>query len=126
METEVLVTLITGGVAILNLILTGAMNYFTKKSTQKSVEQSEYQEKVQEKLSEYDERISNLENGVQSLLRLEIIRSHDKYMERQFCPVYAKESLSRAYRAYHALGGNDVATELYHETSYLIVSRFSW
>lgn len=116
METEVLVTLITGGVAILNLILTGAMNYFTKKSTQKSVEQSEYQEKVQEKLSEYDERISNLENGVQSLLRLEIIRSHDKYMERQFCPVYAKESLSRAYRAYHALGGNDVATELYHET----------
>ena len=28
---------------------------------------------------------------------------------------YAKEALTRAYKAYHALGGNDVATELYHD-----------
>ena len=36
-------------------------------------------------------------------------------MDRKYCPVYAKESLSRAYAAYHTLGGNDVATELYHQ-----------
>ena len=39
----------------------------------------------------------------------------DKYMDKKYCPVYAKESLSRAYAAYHTLGGNDVATELYHQ-----------
>ena len=32
-----------------------------------------------------------------------------------YCPLYAKEALTRAYKAYHALGGNDVATELYHD-----------
>ena len=54
--------------------------------------------------------------GVQCLLRAEIIRNHDKYMERGYCPIYAKEALRRAYTSYHALGGNDVATRLYDDT----------
>ncbi len=53
--------------------------------------------------------------GVQCLLRAEIIRSYDKYTERGFCPLYAKEALTRAYDSYHELGGNDVATDLYHQ-----------
>lgn len=60
-------------------------------------------------------RHTALENGVQCLLRAEIIRNHDKYMEKHHCPIYAKEALKRAYTAYHALGGNDVATRLYDE-----------
>lgn len=60
-------------------------------------------------------RETALETGVQCLLRAEIIRNHDKYMERKHCPIYAKEALRRAYTAYHALGGNDVATRLYDE-----------
>ncbi len=54
-------------------------------------------------------------NGVQCLLRAEIIRAHEKYSQKKFCPIYAKESLTRAYAAYHALGGNDVATDLYRQ-----------
>ncbi len=60
-------------------------------------------------------RLRALKNGLQCLLRAEIIRSHDKYSERGHCPIYAKEALTRAYAAYHALGGNDVATHLYEE-----------
>lgn len=60
-------------------------------------------------------RESALEDGVQCLLRAEIIRNHDKYLEKKHCPIYAKEALRRAYKAYHALGGNDVATQLYEE-----------
>lgn len=52
-------------------------------------------------------------SGLRCLLRAEIIRSHEKYTARGFCPLYAKEALKRAYRSYHLLGGNDVATELY-------------
>lgn len=62
-----------------------------------------------------DERTEQLEAGVQCLLRAEIIRSHEKYTERGKCPIYAREALTRAYKAYHALGGNDVATELYND-----------
>ena len=61
-------------------------------------------------------RIKAIKNGLQCLLRAEIIRSYDKYMEKGYAPVYAKEALTKAYHAYHALGGNDVATSLYKET----------
>ena len=60
-------------------------------------------------------KLKAIKNGIQCLLRAEIIRCHDKYMERGYCPIYAKEALTRAYKAYHALKGNDVATELYKE-----------
>lgn len=60
-------------------------------------------------------RDSALEDGLQCLLRAEIIRNHDKYIDKGYCPIYAKEALKRAYAAYHALRGNDVATQLYNE-----------
>lgn len=56
-----------------------------------------------------------LEKGVQCLLRAEIIREHKEYSAKGAIPIYAKEALVRAYNAYHALGGNDVATSLYND-----------
>lgn len=50
--------------------------------------------------------------GVQCLLRAELIRCHKEYTEKGYCPIYARESISRMYDAYHNLGGNDVVTKL--------------
>ena len=61
-------------------------------------------------------RDTALEEGVQCLLRAEIISMYKEYQHKHFCPIYAKESLKRMYTAYHNLGGNDVATELYAKT----------
>ena len=60
-------------------------------------------------------RLQAIKNGLQCLLRAELIRSYEKYKQHGYCALYAKES-TRAYKAYHALGGNDVVTELYHDT----------
>lgn len=54
-----------------------------------------------------------LEDGMQCLLRQEIIRSYENYTHKGYCPVYAREALTRGYSAYHSLGGNDVATDLF-------------
>ena len=51
--------------------------------------------------------------GVQSLLRENIVSNYNKYCDKGYCPIYAKESIKKVYQAYHNLGGNDVATELY-------------
>lgn len=59
--------------------------------------------------------VRTLRDGVQCLLRAEIIRQSEKYTRRGRAPVYAKEALKRAYSAYHTLGGNDVATRLYQQ-----------
>lgn len=56
-----------------------------------------------------------LGEGVQSLLRSQLIEYHDKYTERGYCPVYAKEAARRSYEAYHELGGNGVITKLYND-----------
>ena len=68
-----------------------------------------------ERETEHDKRMTAMENGLQSLLRAEIIRANDKYVAQGFCPIYAKETLHRTYESYHALGGNDVATKLYED-----------
>ena len=91
--TSIIVAVITGAVTVFNILYT---NHARKKSAKSEDEQ-------------------NIENGVQCLLRAEIIRSHDKYTTRGYCPIYAKESLRRAYTAYHNLGGNDIATALYND-----------
>lgn len=59
-------------------------------------------------------RTDDVEKGLQCLLRAEIIRSHEKYIDRGKCPLYAKESLTQVYDSYHALGGNGTVTRLYN------------
>ena len=93
MSDTVMVALITSAVTIFNVLYTNISNRRKKKSA--------------------DEQA--IEDGLQCLLRAEIIRCHDKYMDKKYCPIYAKESLRRVYTAYHNLGGNDIATQLYKE-----------
>ena len=70
---------------------------------------------VSAKLKLEHERSIAIANGVQSLLRENIVENYNKYSERGYCPIYAKESIKKVYTAYHNLGGNDVATELYRK-----------
>lgn len=70
---------------------------------------------VSAKLKLEHERSSAIANGVQSLLRENIVENYNKYSERGYCPIYAKESIKKVYTAYHNLDGNDVATELYRK-----------
>ena len=74
-------------------------------------------------------KVKALQDGMLSLLRAEIIRSHDKYSEKEFCPIYAKDAIDKAYNAYHTLGGNGTITVLYKEIMALpeeIHNREDW
>lgn len=108
MDSEIIVALIGGGFTVGNVAFTTIANALAARRQRK--EAAELKQ---------DNKIALLEDGIQSLLRAEIIRSHEEYGDKGYCPVYAKESLTKAYKAYHALGGNDVATELYKQCMYL-------
>lgn len=69
--------------------------------------------RVLQRVQEEKERNEAIAIGVQSLLRESIVGNYNKYMEKGYCPIYAKESMKKVYEAYHNLGGNDVATSLY-------------
>lgn len=68
-------------------------------------------------------QIKALKDGLLSLLRAEIIRSHDKYTDCGYCPIYAKEAAEKVYMAYHSLGGNGTVTTLYTELMNLTERR---
>lgn len=69
---------------------------------------------VGRRLKKEQKKSAAIAEGVKSLLRESVVQNYNKYQEREYCPIYAKESIKKAYEAYHNLGGNDVATKLYH------------
>ena len=56
-----------------------------------------------------------LRAGTLALLRSEIIRNYDHYVNKGVTPIYAMENVLALYDAYHALGGNGVMTKLVDE-----------
>lgn len=70
---------------------------------------------MRDQLRQEQDRNKAIAEGVQSLLRESIVNGYNRYQDKGFCPIYAKESMKRVYQSYHNLGGNDVATELYNK-----------
>ena len=68
---------------------------------------------VSKRLAEEHDKNEAIAEGMQALLRESIVTNYNKWHDRGYCPIYAKESTKRVYQAYHDLGGNDVATQLY-------------
>ena len=104
MDSTIIVAIIGGAVTVFNVIFSTLMASKAEKKRVRDMDEMRQNARTKE-----------LENGVQALLRAEIIRSHEKYMDKGFCPVYAREALTRIYESYHALGGNGTMTELYKQ-----------
>lgn len=58
------------------------------------------------------EDIEEFKNGLCALLRNEIVVAHRNYTKEGFCTIEDKTNISEMYKAYHNLGGNDIATAL--------------
>lgn len=67
--------------------------------------------KISKKLKEQD----NVKLGIQALLRDRIIQNYNKYVELEYCPIYALDNIDAMYKQYHALGGNGTVTKLVEE-----------
>ena len=61
--------------------------------------------------------------GTMLLLRVQLIEYHDKYMELGYIPSYVYENYCEMYIAYHALGGNGMATRMWQEIQTLPVRK---
>ncbi len=64
-------------------------------------------------------RLSNrqtaVELGIQALLRSQMIADYNKWMDRGYAPIYAKESFENCWKQYHALGVNGVMDNLHEQ-----------
>lgn len=64
------------------------------------------------KKAEAEKKETALSNGVLSLLRIQLIEYHDKYMTRDLIPVYIFENWDDMFKAYSALGGNGTISHM--------------
>lgn len=56
-----------------------------------------------------------LKLGVQALLRSQMINDFNKYSEKGYAPIYARESFENCWRQYHSLGVNGVMDDLHEK-----------
>ena len=94
MIIELIITII-GGVL---LMLISAVAYTFKKAQKANKERETEQDVIQ----------TALQNGVKGMLRNSIIEMYNKYSEKGYMPIYARENLKALHEEYKALGGNGV------------------
>ena len=56
-----------------------------------------------------------LKAGIQALLRAELIKSWEKWSERGYAPIYARENFENCWVQYHALGANGVMDNIHEK-----------
>lgn len=60
-----------------------------------------------------------VQRAVCALLRNHLYELHDKYMEKGFYPIHARENVQSLFKAYTSLGGNGTVPALMHELEQL-------
>ena len=57
-------------------------------------------------------QIKAVKLGVQALLRSQMIHEYNKWEERGYAPIYARENFQNCWKQYHALGANGVMDDI--------------
>lgn len=57
-------------------------------------------------------RFTALKSGVRALLRDRIIQSYNYWMDKKYCPIYARDSICDMFEQYTALKGNHGVSDL--------------
>lgn len=78
---------------------------------------------VVKRLHESAKRVRALESGVQALLRAQMINDYNKWTERHYAPVYAKDNFENVWKQYHELGANGVMDGIHAEFMGLPTTR---
>lgn len=58
-------------------------------------------------------QIKGVRLGVQALLRAQMISDYNKWEEKGYAPIYARQNFENCWTQYHALGANGVMDDLH-------------
>lgn len=66
-----------------------------------------------------------LKGGIQALLRAQMISDYNKWSERGYAPIYARENFENCWSQYHSLGANGVMNDIHTKFLQLPTERLS-
>ena len=58
-------------------------------------------------------QIKGVRLGVQALLRAQMVNEYNKWSERGYAPIYARQNFENCWKHYHSLGANGVMDDLH-------------
>lgn len=67
------------------------------------------------RIKETESKNEAISLGVQALLRDRLLNQYNKYMEKGYAPIYAKENFENMWYQYHNLGKNGVMDDKHKE-----------
>jgi len=62
---------------------------------------------------ERKEELAAIKLGLQALLRAQLIDDYNKWSERGYAPIYARQNFENCWAQYHALGANGVMDDIH-------------
>lgn len=111
MSDTVINTLIGGLVSIVIALLGNIVAiYTTKKQTATVIENKNAETKAV-----IEKETNAVKLGVQAVLRSSMISMYDKYKNKGYAPIYAKENFENMWLQYEALGANGVMSGIHDE-----------
>lgn len=58
-------------------------------------------------------QIASVRLGIQALLRAQLVSEYNKWEERGWAPIYARENFENCWKQYHNMGKNGVMDDLH-------------
>jgi hypothetical protein len=58
-------------------------------------------------------QIAAVKRGLQALLRAQLIADYNKWSEKGYAPIYARQNFENCWEQYHALGANGVMDDIH-------------
>lgn len=60
-------------------------------------------------------KVKAVSRGMRALLKDRIVQAYNHYKDKEYFPIYARETVQDLYDQYHTLGGNGTITHLFAE-----------
>ena len=60
-------------------------------------------------------QIKAIKMGLQALLRAQLISDYNKWSEKEYAPIYARQNFENCWVQYHALGANGVMDDIHEK-----------
>lgn len=64
-----------------------------------------------------------LKSGIQALLRAQMISEYNKWTDKGYAPIYARENFENCWTQYHSLGVNGVMDDIHRKFLQLPTER---
>lgn len=58
-------------------------------------------------------QIRAVKRGLQALLRAQLIDDFNKWVEKGYAPIYARQNFENCWKQYHSLGANGVMNDIH-------------